>query len=68
MKADVTNVILLRQTRDQYCDSHGQMASDLMCSIFLGSNLNIQLKYDICSKLNIMTEALSDNTLASQPW
>lgn len=41
------------------------MVRDAMCSIFLSPNVNVQLEDEICSELNIMTEALSDNTSAS---
>lgn len=54
-----------RQILDQYCARSGQMVRDAMCSIFLSPNVNVQLEDEICSELNIMTEALSDNTSAS---
>ena len=63
MKADMKNATSLRQVLDQYCASSGQLVSETKCSIFLSPNVDTELKANVCTELNIMTEALSDKYL-----
>ena len=39
------------------------MVSEAKCSIYFSPNVNVELKADICTELNIMSEALSDKYL-----
>jgi hypothetical protein len=63
MKANVTNAISLRQVLEDYCASSGQMISESKCSIYFSPNVDVDLKVEICTKLNIMTEAISEKYL-----
>ena len=63
MKADMTNATSLRQTLDQYCACSRQLVSEAKCSIFFSPNVTVEVKVDICTELNIMSEALSDKYL-----
>jgi hypothetical protein len=63
MKANIVNATSLRQVLDQYCANSGQLVSDGKCSIYFSPNVDVQVKADICSELNILTEALSDRYL-----
>jgi hypothetical protein len=63
MKANIVNATSLRQVLDQYCANSGQLVSDGKCSIYFSPNVDVQLKADICTELNILTEALSDRYL-----
>jgi hypothetical protein len=58
MKANIVNATSLRQVLDHYCESLGQMVSEAKCSIFFSPNVDVQVKANICTELNIMTEAL----------
>jgi hypothetical protein len=63
MKADTTNATSLRQVLDDYCASSGQMVSESKCSIYFSPNVDVQVKAEICTELNIMTEAITDKYL-----
>ena len=63
MKADMINATSLRQVLDDYCANSGQLVSEAKCSIFFSPNIGVDAKAEICSELNIMTEALSDKYL-----
>ena len=63
VKADMTNATLLRQVLDQYCANSGQLVSEAKCSIYFSPNINVDTKAEICTELNIMSEALSDKYL-----
>jgi hypothetical protein len=63
MKANIVNATSLRQVLDQYCTNSGQLVSEGKCSIYFSPNVDVLTKADICSELNIMTEALSDRYL-----
>ena len=63
MKANMTNATSLRQALDQYCASSGQLVSQSKCSIFFSPNVDPDLKAEICTELDILTEAISDKYL-----
>ena len=63
MKGNLVNATSVKQVLDHYCANFGQLVSDAKCSIYFSPNVNVQLKGDICSELNIMTEAISDKYL-----
>ena len=60
MKANMINATSLRQVLDQYCASSGQLVSEAKCSIFFSPNVDVEVKAEICTELNITPEALSD--------
>lgn len=60
MKADMINATSLRQVLDQYCASSGQLVSEAK---YFSPNIDVSLREEICTELNIMTEALSDKYL-----
>jgi hypothetical protein len=63
MKADMTNATSLRQVLDQYCASSGQLVSEAKCSMYFSPNVDTDVRAELCSELNIMTEVLSDKYL-----
>ena len=63
MKADMNNATSLKQVLDQYCASSGQLVSEAKCNIYFSPNVSVETKADICTELNIMSEALSDKYL-----
>ena len=63
MKADMNNATSLKQVLDQYCASSGQVVSEAKCGTYFSPNVSVETKADICTKLNIMSEALSDKYL-----
>jgi hypothetical protein len=63
MKANLVNATSLRQVLDHYCANSGQMVSEAKCSMFFSPNVDVQVRANICTELNIMTEALSDRYL-----
>ena len=63
MQVNMTNATSLIQALDQYCASSGQMVSEAKCSIFFSPNVDVEVKAEICTELNIMSEALSDKYL-----
>ena len=63
MKANIVNATSLRQVLDQYCANSGQLVSERKCSIYFSPNVDATTKANICTELNIMTEAISDKYL-----
>ena len=63
MKADASNATSLRNALDMYCASFGQLVSDAKSSIFFSPSIDINTKAQVCTTLNIMTEALNDTKL-----
>jgi hypothetical protein len=63
MKADMINATSLRHVLDQYYASSGQMVSQAKCSIFFSPNMDPNIRAGVCTKLNIMTEAIYDKYL-----
>jgi hypothetical protein len=63
LKADLNNAISLQQVLESYCANSGQLVSVAKSSIFFSPNTNVDVKVDICTALNINTEAISDKYL-----
>jgi hypothetical protein len=63
MKADVSNATALRNVLDLYCASSGQLVSEAKSSVFFSPNTRVEVREEICSKLNIVTESSSDKYL-----
>jgi hypothetical protein len=63
MKADVSNTTALRNVLDLYCASFGQLVSEAKSSVFFSPNTRVEVREEICSKLNIVTESSSDKYL-----
>ena len=53
----------LKSLLDSYCAASGQMVSVEKSSIFFSPNTKVDDKAQICTILNIMTEALNDKYL-----
>jgi hypothetical protein len=60
VKANLTNATSLKHVLEQYCATSGQMVSEAKCSISFNPNVEVVTKAQICTKLNIMTEAISE--------
>ena len=63
MKANVSNVISLKSVMDSYCGASGELVSVDKSSIFFSPSTNANIKSQVCTILNIMTEALNDKYL-----
>ena len=63
MKANIQNSMCLRSILDLYCAASGQLVSVDKLSIFFSPSTEVNMKAQICSCLNIMTEALNDKYL-----
>jgi hypothetical protein len=53
MRADMTNATSLRQVLEEYCASSGQMVSEAKCSIYFSPNVDVGIRADICTELNL---------------
>ena len=63
IKASAMNVEALKPVLDSYCASLGRMVSVEKPSIFISPSTKVEDKVQICTILNIMTEALNDKYL-----
>jgi hypothetical protein len=63
LKADLINAISLKQVLDTYCVYSGQMVIIAKSSIFFSPNTEVGARADICTTLDIDTEAISDKYL-----
>ena len=63
MKANTENVECMKEILASYCAASGQKVSVEKSSVFFSPNTRVEMKEQICSSLNIMTEALSDTYL-----
>ena len=63
MKADMINATSLRSVLDAYCANSGQLISEAKCSIFFSPNVDVEIKAQMCTELNIHTEAISEKYL-----
>ena len=57
------NVEALKSVLNSYCATSGQMVSVEKSSIFFSPNIKLENKVQICTIMNIMTEALNDKYL-----
>jgi hypothetical protein len=63
MKADASNAMSLQSALDLYCASSGQLVSEAKSSIFFSPNTRAELREEVCTRLNIVSEALIDKYL-----
>lgn len=63
MQANSQNALVLQQVLNEYCAASGQAISQAKSSIFFSPNTNDQVKQDVCARLNITTEALTEKYL-----
>ena len=63
MKANAMNAEVLKSALDSYCATSGQLVSVEKSSIFFSPNTKVEDRAQICTTLNIMTEALNDKYL-----
>ena len=63
MKANVSNAISLKSVLDSYCGASSQLVSVDKSSMFFGPTTDANIKSQVCTILNIMTEALNDKYL-----
>ena len=63
MKANAANALCLKSILDLYCSASGQLVSVQKSSIFFSPSTETNVKAEVCSILDIMTEALNDRYL-----
>lgn len=63
MKANQQSAEALKAELDLYCEASGQLVSIEKSSIFFSPNTKVEIREQLCTTLNIMTEALSDKYL-----
>lgn len=67
MKADASNAACLKNCLYSYCASSGQLVSDGKSSIYFSPNTTVDHRVEVCTALNIMTEALTDKYVGLPP-
>jgi hypothetical protein len=67
MRADLQNARALRKVLEDYCGASGQMVSDAKSSIFFSPCTSVETREEVCVKLNILTEAITDKYLGLPP-
>ena len=67
MKADASNAACLKNCLYSDCASSGQLVSDGKSSIYLSPNTTVDHRVEVCTALNIMTEALTDKYAGLPP-
>ncbi|GJN03651.1 hypothetical protein PR202_ga21121 [Eleusine coracana subsp. coracana] len=63
MQPENGNAEKLKEILERYCASSGQKVSEAKSSIYFSPNTGVEVKGEICSVLNIMTESLNDTYL-----
>lgn len=63
MRADASNATSLQSALDLYCASSGQLVSEAKSSIFFSPNTRVELGEEVCTRLNIVSEAPIDKYL-----
>jgi len=63
MHVDRKNANCLTDILNRYCADSGQKISEAKSSIYFSSNIDVNMKVEVCEILNIMTESLSDKYL-----
>ena len=67
MRADAGNASSLHRALDDYCSASGQLVSEAKSSIFFSPCTEVQTRVEVCSVLNIMTEAITNKYLGLPP-
>jgi hypothetical protein len=67
MRVDGESATSLRRALDRYCAASGQLVSESKSSIFFSPNTQVEIKEEVCSTLNILTEAITDKYLGLPP-
>jgi hypothetical protein len=67
MRADSQNATSLWRALDDYCAALGQLVSDAKSTIFSSPCTSVDTRVEVCSILNIMTEAITDKYLGLPP-
>ena len=63
MRVDTLNATSLKNALDLYCASSGQLVSDAKSSVFFSPNTLVEVRAEVCTQLNIVSEAISDKYL-----
>ena len=58
MKSDGSNASSLRRALHDYCAASGQLVSEAKSSIFFSPSTSVDTRVQVCTILNIMTEAI----------
>ena len=67
MKADVKNATSLKGALDEYCAASGQRVSVKKSSIFFSPCTFVDTRVEVCTILDILTEAITDKYLGLPP-
>lgn len=51
------------QVLDDYCANSGQLVSEAKCSVFFSPTVDVEVKAEMCTTLNIFTKAVSEKYL-----
>ena len=63
MKANQHSAAALKSALDLYYAASGQLVSVEKSSIFFSPNTTVEIREEMCTTLNIMTEAMNDKYL-----
>jgi hypothetical protein len=67
MQADQANATSLKNILDRYCAASRQLVSVANSSIIFNPNPGVAVREEVCTILNIMTEAITDKYLGLPP-
>jgi hypothetical protein len=67
MRADANNALTLRNVLNEYCAASGQLVSDAKSTIYFSPCSGVEIREEVCTILNIMTEAITDKYLGLPP-
>jgi hypothetical protein len=67
MRADSQNATCHKNILDEYCAASGQMVSLAKSSVFFSPCTHVDRRVEVCTTLNIMTEAITDKYLGLPP-
>ena len=67
MRADSNNAFSLKHALEEYCEASEQLVSDAKSSIFFSPCSLVEVRAEVCTTLNIMTEAVTDKYLGLPP-
>ena len=67
MKADESNAASLQRALNSYCKASGQLVSENKSSIFFSPCTSVDTRVQVCTTLNILTEAITDKYLGLPP-